>query len=169
MNEYNSFSDEAIALKYADKKILAPVNILWTHYFINGDYDKSKKVWDKYLKGSSRIMFQRVVQIARTNQNEEIIKNLIDHLKTSNITEGALGNVYSCLIDIKYSKGPAKDVIETFEKALKDVSVDSMNRTAVIRVKNCHDELGIPFTHKIPNKTKNQNTSTSSSSEIENK
>ncbi|XP_045480042.1 leucine-rich PPR motif-containing protein, mitochondrial [Harmonia axyridis] len=156
---------ETVAKKYAKKGLLAPINILWTHHFTKGNFENAKELWNNYLQGSSRIMFQRVVQVARNLQNEEIIKNLIEHLKTSNITEGALGNVYSCLIDIKYAKGPAKEVIEIFENALKDVSVDHMNRTAVLRVKNCFDQLGKPFNHKIPIKNKNINTSSSSSSE----
>ncbi|XP_044750099.1 leucine-rich PPR motif-containing protein, mitochondrial [Coccinella septempunctata] len=161
---------ESVTKKYAAKGILAPVNILWTHYFTKGNYEKAKELWDNYLTGASRIMFQRVVQVARNTHNEEVVRNLIVHLKTSNITEGALGNVYSCLLDIKYAKGPANEVVETFEEALKDVSVDSMNRTAILRVKSCYDEIGKPFNHKVPPKNKNQNTSSSSSSsEVETK
>lgn len=109
-------------------------------------------------------MFQKIVQTAREKQDEQLIKKLIDHLKISNVTEGAIGNAYSCLLDILVANEKTDDIINTFETALKNVKIDFINRTAVIRVKGIYDQLGKPFDYVIPPKV-NQKAQTSSSSD----
>lgn len=145
-------TDEAIAIKYAKKGNVAPLNVLWTHYFINGIADKSEEIWRMYLKDSPRIMFQKIVQTARDKQDENLAKKLIEHLKISNVTEGAIGNAYSCLLDVLVSKEKFDEAVETFESAIKTVSIESINRTAVLRIKEVHEKLGKPFNHTIPSK-----------------
>lgn len=121
-------SDESIGIKYANKGIVAPLNVLWTHYFVSGNSEKASQIWNNYLKDSPRIMFQRIVQTAREKQDEELTKKLIEHLKISNVTEGAIGNAYSCLLDVLHGKGRNDELVATFEGALKDVRIDSINR-----------------------------------------
>lgn len=105
-------------------------------------------------------MFQRVVQYAREKKDESITQKLIDHLKTSKVTPGAIGNAYSCLLDVLVAKGKNDEVITTFEKAVKDVNIDYINRTAVLRVKEVFEKLGKEFTYKIPPKV-NRNAANS--------
>ncbi|KAK9870349.1 hypothetical protein WA026_006434 [Henosepilachna vigintioctopunctata] len=155
---------EHVAKKYAEKGIIAPINVLWTHVFIKGNYEKAQQLWNEHLKSIPRIMFQRIVQAARDTNNENLVEKLIEHLKISNITEGALGNAYSCLLDVKISKGQTEDVVNLFESILKEVSIDYLNRTACLRVKNIYNQLGKQFNYKIPNKN-NKNQSSSSSSD----
>ncbi|KAJ8945403.1 hypothetical protein NQ314_009241 [Rhamnusium bicolor] len=50
---------ETLAIKYAKNGIVAPLNVLWTHYFINGNDEKAEQIWKDYLKDSPRIMFQK--------------------------------------------------------------------------------------------------------------
>ncbi|KAL3266917.1 hypothetical protein HHI36_011067 [Cryptolaemus montrouzieri] len=156
---------EVVTKKYCEKGIVAPANILWTHYFIEEKYNKAEEIWEQHLKSAPRIMFQRIVQVARDKKNENLIEKLIEHLKTSNITEGALGNAYSCLLDVKVSLQQIDDIVQTFEKVLTDVSIDHLNRTAVLRVKSAYDHLGKPFPYKIPKKLNKNQTSSSSSSD----
>lgn len=144
------------------------MNVLWANYFINGDDAKAEQIWQRYVQGAPRIMFQRVVQHARDQKDETLAQKLIDHLKSSsNITEGAVGNAYSCLLDILVVKGEEDKVIATFENAVKDVSIGFINRTAVQRVSEIYTKKGKEFNYKIP--TKADKISSSSSSEVEKK
>ncbi|XP_022911098.2 leucine-rich PPR motif-containing protein, mitochondrial [Onthophagus taurus] len=145
---------EQIAQKYSKHKIIAPYNVLWAQYFIKGNDEKAEQIWKDYLQGAPRIMFQRVVQAARDNQDVVLIKKLIDHLKTSKVTEGALGNAYSCLLDVVVAKGDKDEVISTFEATVKEIPIESINRTAVLRVKDIYTSQEKPFIHKIPLKSK---------------
>lgn len=104
------------------------------------------------------------MQTAREQQDEELIKKLIDHLNISNVTEGAIGNAYSCLLDILVPKGKKEEVVAVLEEALKQVKIDFINRTALLRVKAVYDDLGKPFDYVIPPKV-NQKAQTSSSSD----
>lgn len=113
-----------------------------------------------------RIMFQRVLQYARDSKDEKLAQKLIDHLKGStNVTEGAIGNAYSCLLDILVAKGNDEEVITNFEKAVKEVSISFVNRTAVQRVNDIYAKQGKEFNYKIPTKADKINSSSSSDQE----
>ncbi|KAF2894634.1 hypothetical protein ILUMI_11532 [Ignelater luminosus] len=156
---------ETIAFKYADRNIVAPINVLWSQYFIDGNHEKATTIWKKYLESSPRVMFQRVLQKARQDSNEDMTIKLIEQLKTSFVTPGALGNAYSCLLDILVTKEKDSDVIATFEKALKDVQLENLNRTALNRVQEVYVKLEKPFNYVIPAKSIHKNEVSSSDDE----
>ncbi|CAH1960974.1 unnamed protein product [Acanthoscelides obtectus] len=156
--------NEELAVKYSNKNIIGPLNVLWTYCFIEGKDEKAEHIWNTYLKDSPRIMFQKIVHIARERQDENLAKKLIDHLKESKVTEGAIGNAYSCLLDVLVGKQKDEEVVHTFEQATKDVPINAINRTAVLRVKEIYERLGKPFTLAIPPKT----TKNRSQSHVEN-
>lgn len=145
------------------------MNVLWTYYFINGNDTKAEEIWNKYVKDAPRIMFQRILQQSRDTNNEELSRKLINHLKSSKVTEGALGNAYSCLLDILAAKGANEQIIEEFENATKDVNINFINKTAVLRVKSVYEQLGKSFNYKIPTKADKQSSTSSSSSDVEKK
>jgi hypothetical protein len=92
--------DEQIALKYAARGIKAPINVLWMHLFAKGQDAEAKKLWDEHLAGSSRIMFQYILQGARSTNDENIPRKLIALLQSTASSERARGNAYSCLLDV---------------------------------------------------------------------
>lgn len=141
-----------MAIKYAKRGITAPINVLWTNYFTNGNNDKAEQIWKEYLTEAPRIMFQKIVQSAREQQNEDLVKRLIEHLNKSKVTPGALGNAYSCLLDILVLKGKDEEVINTLENAVKTVTPEYFNRTAMLRVKEVYEKLQKPFPYPIPSK-----------------
>ncbi|XP_060530325.1 leucine-rich PPR motif-containing protein, mitochondrial [Cylas formicarius] len=144
---------EEIAIKYAKKNLLGPLNILWNHYFIGKEADKANQIWNEYLVKAPKIMFQRIVKHAREHKDDDLIQKLINHLKIGQVTEGAMGNAYSCYLDILVAKGDAQEVKKVFEKALKEVKIESLNRTAVLRVKALYESLGEVFNYPIPSKS----------------
>lgn len=145
---------EQIAIKYANKGIVGPLNVLWTKYFINNNVEKVEQLWQNYLKDVPRIMFQKVIQTARDSQDEDLIKRLTEHLKISNVTPGAVGNAYSCYFDVLVSRNKDNEVVELFDRIVTEVPIDNINRTAVLRVKEVYEKLGKPFNYPIPAKTK---------------
>lgn len=96
------------------------------------------------------IMFQKILQTARENKDSILAKKLVEHLKSSPITNGALGNAYSCLLDVLTAEEKHDEAINTFEQAIQNVSVDNLNRTAVLRVKEMYEKRGKSFNHNIP-------------------
>jgi len=156
LEKHPEFTDkyEQIAIKYAQKGIVGPLNVLWTKHFISNNDDKAEQIWQQFLKDSPRIMFQKIVHTAREKQDEILIQKLINHLKNSTVTEGAMGNAYSCLLDVLVAKNKIEDVINIFEIAVNEVKVEHINRTAVLRVKEIYEKLGRPFTYAIPPKNK---------------
>lgn len=147
-------SDEEIAYKYADRGIVAPLNVLWTYHFIKGNDQKAEQIWNEHVKNSPRIMFQKIVQTVRENKDDLLAKKLVEHLKSSPITTGALGNAYSCLLDVYTAEAKYPEAVSAFEEAIENVSLNNLNRTAVLRVKEAYEKQGKPFNHIIPERKK---------------
>lgn len=144
-----------MALKYAKRGIIAPVNVLWTYHFMKGNDQRAEQLWNEYVKDNPRIMFQKILQTVRENADDSLATKLVNLLKnSSSITNGALGNAYSCLLDVLTSQEKHEEVIKTFEEAIQHISVDNLNRTAVLRVKQVYEKQGKEFVQDIPQRRK---------------
>lgn len=153
-----------IAAKYAEKKVTGPINVLWMHYLIQND-SQADKIFKDHLADSPRLMFQRVMHTAREKEDEDLIHKLIATLQGTKVSEGALGNVYSCLLDINASKNDADACLKTTTACIKVTCLENVNRTALLRAKECVEKAGHKFPHTIPEKKPaNQDSSSSSSS-----
>ncbi|XP_030383904.1 leucine-rich PPR motif-containing protein, mitochondrial [Scaptodrosophila lebanonensis] len=155
---------ESLAEKYASHNQLGPMNVLWMHYISTGQEVASKQIWDKHLSNAPRLMFQRVLQTAREQQDEKLVSTVISQLRNSKISEGAIGNAYSCLIDIQTNKGNTDKAMDALNSAIKDVSLENINRTALLRLKLAVEEKSQTFPYTIPEKKTKANESSSSSS-----
>ncbi|XP_017859465.1 PREDICTED: leucine-rich PPR motif-containing protein, mitochondrial [Drosophila arizonae] len=155
---------ETLAEKYAAHNQLGPMNVLWMHLISNGQEVASKQIWDKHLSSAPRLMFQRVLQTAREQQDEKLASTVISQLRGSKISEGAIGNAYSCLIDIQTTKGNTDKALEVLANAIKDVSLENINRTALLRLKQAVEEKSQQFPYTVPEKRAKAEDSSSSSS-----
>ncbi|XP_054742086.1 leucine-rich PPR motif-containing protein, mitochondrial [Anastrepha obliqua] len=154
---------EKIAEKYAEQKQLGPVNVLWMHLLSKGDEAASKSIWDKHLSNAPRLMFQRVLQTAREQKDEKLAQAVISQLRESKISEGAIGNAYSCLIDIHTTGNNLDKALDTLKTAIKDICLENINRTALVRLKTALQEQNKEFPFEIPEKKSQKNSSSSSS------
>jgi leucine-rich PPR motif-containing protein len=157
---------EEMARKYAAQNILGPINVLWIHHFVKGEFEQADKIWKEYLSAAPRLMFHRIVQVAREKSSTQLIEKLITLLQSGTaISEGAIGNCYSALIDIQTTKGNANAVQDTLVKAVDAVCLENINTTALNRAKEVMEKAGKSFPYTIPEKkTKKQDSSSSSSS-----
>ncbi|XP_017094537.2 leucine-rich PPR motif-containing protein, mitochondrial [Drosophila bipectinata] len=156
---------QSLAEKFAAHNQLGPMNVLWMHLISSGQEAASKQIWDKHLSNAPRLMFQRVLQTAREQQDEKLASVVISQLRDSKISEGAIGNAYSCLIDIQTNKGNTDKALDVLANAVKDVSLENINRTALLRLKQAAEEKSQKFPYTIPEKrTKADDSSSSSSS-----
>jgi hypothetical protein len=70
------------------------------HLFVKGEDAAAKTLWDEHLAGSSRIMFQHILQESRSLNDENIPRKLIALLQDTALSERARGSAYSCLLDV---------------------------------------------------------------------
>jgi len=85
---------------YAARGVTAPINVLWMHLFLKEEDAEAKKLWDEHVAHSPRIMFQHILNEARTKRDENIVRKLLDLLHGTAITDRARGSAYSCLVDV---------------------------------------------------------------------
>ncbi|XP_037957314.1 leucine-rich PPR motif-containing protein, mitochondrial [Teleopsis dalmanni] len=156
---------EQIAEKFAKFNQLGPINVLWIYHISNGNETASKAIWDKFLSNAPRLMFQRVLQTAREQKDGRMVQTVIDQLRESKISVGAIGNAYSCLIDIQINNAEPEKALEALKTALKDVSLEHINRTALIRLKQALLEKKKEFPYEIPEKKSRHDSVSSTSSE----
>lgn len=150
---YFFFVVEKLANKYAAHNIMAPMNVLWMHYFATDNTEEHERLWKTHVAATPRLMFQRIIHVAREQQNEQLIRNLIKKLKSISVTDGALGIAYSCLLDVLATKEQYDQGLVAVNDALKDVCLEHINRTALLRIKEGIERANKTFPHAIPEKT----------------
>lgn len=140
------------------------MNVLWMHHFVAKNMEESERIWKSHLSNAPRLMFQRVVTLAREKQDDDMIRNLISVLKQAKVSEGAVGNAYSCLLDIHTTRNEFDRALEALDEAIKDVCLENINRTALMRIKEGVEAAGKSFPHKIPKKKEKSDNQTGYSS-----
>jgi len=66
-----------LAVRFATIDYVAPMNVLWTYHFINGNSEIAESIWQNYVKNSTQIMFQKVCQVARSSGNTNLAYDLV--------------------------------------------------------------------------------------------
>merc|ERR1719220_81523 len=143
-----------LAVKFATIDYVAPMNVLWTYHFINGNAEIAESIWQNYVKNSNQIMFQKVCQVARSTGNIDLAFGLVRHLAdASQVTSGARGIAYSCLLDCLCISKRHKEAFAALQEALEQkVTIEDINRTALLRLKQGLEEEGEVFPVRIPPK-----------------
>lgn len=130
----------------------------------NGKMDSAERIMKNYLTETPKLMFMHTTKVARDRKDANIAKNLLTALKDSKVSEGGLGAVHSCLIDVYCLQENYDDAMKAVDNAVKDVCLEHINRTALLRVKEGLEKAGKNFPHKIPDKKKVNAADSSSSS-----
>jgi len=143
-----------LAHQFASINYVAPMNVLWTYHFIHGNTELAETIWQDYVKNSNQIMFQKICQVARATGNLEMAFSLVNHLaEADQVTSGARGIAYSCLLDCLCARSQHKKGWEALKEALKQkVALSDINRTALVRLKQGLEEEGERFPYQIPPK-----------------
>ncbi|XP_046388703.1 leucine-rich PPR motif-containing protein, mitochondrial [Ischnura elegans] len=159
---------EGIAKKYAARKIISPLNVLWASYFLNeAKATEANTLWKDYLHDYPRVMFQFVCQTARVNKDISILDRLLDQIKDSPVSDGARGSVYSTKIGVHVANENYEEGLIALNEALKDVSLVNINRRVLFKLKNEVEKTGKSFPHTIPKQKASSSSSSSSSSDDE--
>ncbi|XP_059481411.1 leucine-rich PPR motif-containing protein, mitochondrial isoform X2 [Neocloeon triangulifer] len=142
-----------IAESFAEKGHPAAFNVLWMHYFASGRYDEAGQIWDKYLSKTKRLMFQHICQQSRRNNDPILCSNLLGLLLPSEyVSAGAKGNVLSCLIDVLVNTEKYEDAVASITASQKDIGLEYINSTALLRLKTALEAQGKVFPFTIPPK-----------------
>merc|ERR1711973_694056 len=108
-----------LAQQFATIDYVAPMNVLWTYHFIHGNTDVAEPIWQNFVKGSNQIMFQKVCQVARATGDIEMAFSLVNHLgEAAQVTSGARGIAYSCLLDCLCAGNQHRKGWEALQEAL---------------------------------------------------
>jgi len=144
----------SLAHKFAAINYVAPMNVLWTYHFIHSNSELASTIWQDYVRSSNQIMFQKVCQVARATGNVELAFGLVEHLgEAEQVTSGARGIAYSCLLDCLSAVGDTKRGWGALQEALAtNVSLEDINRTALMRLKQGMEEEGDKFPYTVPPK-----------------
>jgi len=143
-----------LAVRFATIDYVAPMNVLWTYHFINGNSEIAESIWQNYVKNSTQIMFQKVCQVARSSGNTNLAYDLVRQLaEADQVTSGARGIAYSCLLDCLCASKRHKEAFAALKEALEHkVTIEDINRTALVRLKQGLEEEGETFPVSIPPK-----------------
>jgi len=143
-----------LAEQFAKTGYVAPMNVLWTYHFINNNQELSDPIWERYVRSSNQIMFQKICQVARSTGNLELAFGLVNKLaEADQVTPGARGIAYSCLLDCLCGTEQHKKGWKVLQDALsRGVQLEDVNRTALVRLKTGLESVGEKFPLSIPPK-----------------
>lgn len=143
-----------MALKFVNFGYVAPVNVLWTYHFINGRHDLAQPLWDQFVRTCPQIMFQKVCQTARSTANIDLAERLVKLLEDAVVTNGARGIAYSCLLDVlTRNKDFSRGLTCVNEGLQSGILLEDINRTALKRLKEGVEAMGVDFPYQVPQKS----------------
>jgi len=133
---------------------VAPMNVLWAYHFINNNVEVADTIWERYVKDSNQIMFQKITQVARSTGNLNLAFGLVQRLSDAEqVTPGARGIAYSCLLDCLCQAKDHKQGWKVLQEAMSHgVALEDVNRTALVRLKTGLEVEGESFPFAIPPK-----------------
>merc|ERR1712130_985681 len=158
LDRYTGLAQQFAAIDY-----VAPMNVLWTYHFIHGNPEIAEPIWQNFVKSSNQIMFQKVCQVARATGDIEMAFSLVNHLgEAAQVTSGARGIAYSCLLDCLCASKRHKEAYTALREALSsNVTIEDINRTALLRLKQGVEDDGDHFPIHIPPKSQRKEYETS--------
>jgi len=143
-----------MALKFVNFGYVAPVNVLWTYHFINGRHDLAQPLWDQFVRTCPQIMFQKVCQTARSTANIDLAERLVKLLEDAVVTNGARGIAYSCLLDVLTRNKDFSRGLSCVNEGLQSgILLEDINRTALKRLKEGVEAMGVDFPYQVPQKS----------------
>merc|ERR1719357_654777 len=120
LDRYTGLAQQFAAIDY-----VAPMNVLWTYHFIHGNPEVAEPIWQNFVKSSNQIMFQKVCQVARATGDIEMAFSLVNHLgEAAQVTSGARGIAYSCLLDCLCAGNQHRKGWEALQEASDAIKLD---------------------------------------------
>lgn len=86
-------------MKYKEKGLMEPLNILWINAFVNRDKKKVEEIWP-YIKNLDRIMYLPILKKCRSERDLPLAEDLLKCCSETKINVGALGAIHSCILDV---------------------------------------------------------------------
>ncbi|XP_037041039.1 leucine-rich PPR motif-containing protein, mitochondrial isoform X2 [Bradysia coprophila] len=155
---------EKFAQNVAERGFYAPLNILWMNSIETGNLEQADRLMKTYLADQPKLMFNNTLKTARDRKDETIVLNMLKSLANSKISETALGAVHSCLIDVYCLQQKYDEALNAVNNTIKDVCLENVNRSSLLKVKEGLEAAGKKFPHQIPDKKKKNAADSSSSS-----
>ena len=142
---------EAMAEKYANRKLFIPMSLLFQHFFINGDVLNARRVWERHLGMMDRKLprTQIISRRAVDQKNPELAFNLIAFMEMAKMNKPDLGVLYGNWISILCDQQNYEKALEALGTALKTVRIDQIDRKLLKRLKIGAEANGRQFPHEL--------------------
>lgn len=116
-----------------------------------GKDKEAEMIWTKWLSNAPVVVFRRLLQESHTRKEPEIIKKLIELLKTNKgLSLASLGNAYSRLINFYLIENKSQMAEEAFSAALKlGLKTEHLNKSTITRLKSAVEESGRVFKYSF--------------------
>ncbi|XP_025193243.1 leucine-rich PPR motif-containing protein, mitochondrial [Melanaphis sacchari] len=133
-------------------------NSLWSHFMLNKKFDEAFKI-AKELENEKFIQYRQLLSDIRSNNNIELGYKLLEVLpKFKETNQNAnLGIVYSAIIDSYVNQGNVIEASNVLDKALEKITLEDINKSAILRIKNNLESKGEIFKYNIDNLEKKTN------------
>lgn len=121
---------------------------IWCHYFIQGNKEIAQNIWTAHIQYAEDIFYRTITWKAICDNNEAIILQLIDCLKSAKAGKANLAGAYNSLLEIYVRK-------ERLDDALKIVQImrnrsDTFFRSTLAQLRTRLEVKGRKFPYRMP-------------------
>ncbi|CAH1737969.1 unnamed protein product [Aphis gossypii] len=141
-------------------------NSLWSHFMLNKKFDEAFKIAHEF-ENEKFIQYRQLLSDIRSNHNIELGYKLLEVLPKFKATNqnANLGLVYSAVIDSYVNQGNINEASKVLDKALEKITLNDINKSALIRIKDNLESRGETFKYNIDNVKKTNFKNSRSDSE----
>lgn len=140
---------EQFAENMVEREFLTPIQILWSHHIINGKLDQANRIVETYLHEPPTKMFSDLLRTALNRKDDTIALSLLA-VVDKNVSESYLAAIHTCLIDVYCSQQRFDEALRAVDRAIREISLESIKRTALVLIKDGLESEGKKFPYRIP-------------------
>ncbi|VVC25742.1 Pentatricopeptide repeat,Tetratricopeptide-like helical domain [Cinara cedri] len=142
-------------------------NSLWSYFMLNKEYEKALTLV-KVFEDAKFIQYRYLLSEIRLNNNIEMAHKFLEILPSfKNIDQNKnAGLIYSAMIDSYVNQDNAIEASKILDKALEKITLNDLNETAVMRLKQLLKTRGEEFKYDTSSLQKKKTSSNNRNPEI---
>lgn len=129
---------------------LRPAASLWTHYFLKGDHDSAVLLWNESKLTVANVNFRAFVVEAKRAESVDLLKKLIEFLKTKDTPPSKIGYLYTVTVQNLTMRAQLDEALDLLKAAVDEVKIENIGRRTLVALKNKAEEAGKIFPYEIP-------------------
>uniref|UniRef100_T1IYE6 Pentacotripeptide-repeat region of PRORP domain-containing protein n=1 Tax=Strigamia maritima TaxID=126957 RepID=T1IYE6_STRMM len=157
---------EELAVGYSKHNAFNPLNYVWMYYFVNENYGKADAIFKQTPDFQEKLSFRYISDHALLVENVDMLKRLLDVVKSTKLPSQAVAKVASTLIDVQCALNELDGAEATYKDAKSADAEGFINLKSVNNLRTKLRSVGKDCSF-LPSQSSSSSSSDSSDSDAE--